>query len=155
MIKKRINVLFTIATLLVANTAFSHDFTQAHMRIDHPWSRLAPSSSNVIAGYFQLKNNSTEADYLISASSPIADRVEMHKHMMQNDMMVMKKLHKVKIAPLKTITFKPGGLHLMIFNPKYIPKQGENFPLLLNFKHAGKVTVNVAIEDKGHVHSHP
>ncbi|MGC3837211.1 hypothetical protein ACPSKX_25055 [Moritella viscosa] len=37
----------------------------------------------------------------------------------------------------------------MIFNPKYLPKKGERFPLELNFKYAGKITVDVAIEMQG------
>jgi len=143
---KKIIIAFLITISVAFSTfAVAHDYTQAHMRIDHPWSRLAAPNSEVITGYFQLKNNSTKDDYLVSVSTPIADKSEIHMHAMQDGVMIMKKVNKVKIGSMKTKKFEPGGLHLMIFNPKYIPKKGERFPLDLNFKYAGKITVQVAI----------
>ena len=154
MMKKIMSALLIMTSFAFSTLAVAHDYTQAHMRIDHPWSRLAAPNSKVIAGYFQLKNNSTKDDYLISASTPIADKAEIHMHAMQDGMMIMKKINKVKIGSMKTKNFEPGGLHLMIFNPKYLPKKGERFPLELNFKYAGKITVDVAVEMQGHVHDH-
>ena len=40
----------------------------------------------------------------------------------------------------------PGGLHVMLIGLKQPLKEGQTFPLTLNFEHAGPVTVEVAIE---------
>ena len=93
-------------------------------------------------------------DFLISASTQIADHVEIHTHEMADGVMKMKKIDSVRIGSMKTVMFEPGGYHLMIFNPKQSYKQGDRFPMTLQFKHAGKVEVELAVEANGHVHAH-
>ncbi|KOO10138.1 copper resistance protein CopZ, partial [Vibrio xuii] len=69
-------------------------------------------------------------------------------------MMKMKQIDNVKIAAQQAEMFKPGGYHLMIFNPRQAYKAGDRFPMTLTFKHAGKIDVEMAVEKKGHVHAH-
>lgn len=68
-------LLLSAFTLFSAQT-LAHEYNAGDIEIDHPWSREAPPTATVIAGFFQLKNNSQQDDYLINASTPVAKRVE-------------------------------------------------------------------------------
>ncbi|KOO05933.1 copper chaperone PCu(A)C [Vibrio hepatarius] len=146
-------LLLSAFTLFSAQT-LAHEYNAGDIEIDHPWSREAPPTATVIAGFFQLKNNAQQDDYLINASTPVAKRVEIHTHEMSDGMMHMKQIDRVKIAAQETVMFKPGGYHLMIFNPEKAYKQGERFPMTLTFQNAGEVQVELAVEKNGHVHAH-
>ncbi len=152
--KSWITTLAIAATALVSTVASAHDYTAGSIHIDHPWSREAPPTAKVLGGFFQLKNHSTKDDFLISASSPVASHVELHTHTHVDGVMKMEKVDSVRIGSMKTVMFEPGGFHLMIFNPKKAYKEGERYPVTLVFKHAGEVTVDLAVEKSAHVHHH-
>ncbi|MDK9736142.1 copper chaperone PCu(A)C [Vibrio sp. D404a] len=152
--KKQLNTLILFIATLFTAQVFAHEYTADSIQIDHPWSREAPPNATVIAGFFQLKNLAEKDDFLISASTPIADRVEIHTHEMEDGMMKMIKVDNVRLATQETVMFKPGGYHLMIFNPNKPYKKGERFPMTLQFKNAGKVEVELAVEENAHVHHH-
>lgn len=153
--RNKANLALVIAVLCsVVNAAKAHEYQQGSMQIDHPWSREAPETVKVIAGYFQLTNQSSHDDFLLSASTPIAETVEIHRHVMLEGMMKMEKVEQVRIGSFKRVMFEPASYHLMIFNPTKHFKKGERFPMTLTFKNAGDVEVDIAIEESGHQHTH-
>lgn len=152
--KTTLKTLLITLILCTANSTFAHDYTQGSIKIDHPWSRETPPNATVMAGFFQLTNSATNDDFLIGATTPIAEHVEIHTHEMSDGMMQMKKINSVRIGSMKSVMFEPGGYHLMIFNPNQYLKKGERYPMTLIFKQAGKVDVEMAIEEAGHVREH-
>lgn len=152
--QKMIKIIISTLLCVTATHVYSHDYHQGSMQIDHPWSREAPASAAVIAGYFKLTNSASSDDFLLHASSPIADKVEVHRHIMANGMMQMEKINNLRIGSFNSVMFAPGGLHLMIFNPTQNYQQGERFPMTLTFKNAGSIEVEMAVETGGHVHVH-
>lgn len=152
--KKTIHTLLITLLSFIAGSVFAHDYHQGSIQIDHPWSREAPPTATVIAGFFQLKNTASSDDFLLSASTPIAERVEIHTHEMADGMMQMKKIDAVRVGSMQSVMFEPGSYHLMIFNPSKSYKKGERFPMTLTFKKAGSIEVEMAIEEAGHVHTH-
>lgn len=73
---------------------------------------VIPGAVNT-AGYLIVKNNSDEDVKLVSASSPIAKRVEFHQHLHQGGLMKMIKLDDVTIPANGEVVFESGGLHIM------------------------------------------
>nr|WP_319555886.1 copper chaperone PCu(A)C [uncultured Vibrio sp.] len=152
--KKYLTYITLCIAALVTSLASAHEYTTNSIQIDHPWSLEAPPNATVIAGFFQLKNLSTKDDFLISATTPIAERVEIHQHEMSDGVMKMKKIDNVRISSMKSVMFEPGGYHLMIFNPEPSFRQGERFPMTLEFRNAGKVAIQLAVEANTYLHSH-
>ncbi|WP_282063997.1 copper chaperone PCu(A)C [Vibrio rotiferianus] len=152
--KKALKIISLFLSVCLIAPVSAHEYAKDSIQIDHPWSREATPNATVIAGFFQLKNGSSKDDFLISASTPIAERVEIHTHEMSDGMMMMKKIDSVRIGSMKTVMFQPGGYHLMIFNPKQSYQKGERFPMTLQFKHAGTIEVELAVEANSHIHSH-
>lgn len=45
----------------------------------------------------------------------------------------------------KGVSLAPGGYHLMFIKPKQQWKDGDRIPVVLQFKHAGKIKVEFAV----------
>jgi copper(I)-binding protein len=116
------------------------------LKISHPWSRPAAAGGNG-AGYLSITNTGKAADRLMGATTPVAQRVDMHRSMEMNGMAMM---HPVEgglaIAPGATAEFAPGGYHLMLVGLKQPLTVGASFPVTLKFQKAGAVTVQFTVE---------
>ena len=117
--------------------------------VSQPWSRASPGGAQVGSGYFKVENKGKTADRLVSGSTGISAAVEFHEMKMQGDVMIMRPLANVDIAPGQTITFKPGGFHIMFTGLKQPLKQGESFRATLVFEKAGSVTLDFPVGSIG------
>ncbi|PHR91590.1 MAG: hypothetical protein COA69_10355 [Robiginitomaculum sp.] len=106
--------------------------------------RLPAPGQTTAAVYFEILN-AGGADELLSASSPVSANVELHNHVHENGIMKMRKLESLKIRGLQTTFFKPGGLHVMLFDFS-IPANTTAIPLTLHFVRTGDVRVIAIIE---------
>jgi copper(I)-binding protein len=69
------------------------------------------------AGYLTLSNN-TDADITITkVTSPQFGAVEMHETRLENDVSRMVALDQLTIPAGSSVTFEPGGKHLMLMRP--------------------------------------
>src|SRR5690606_1023989 len=116
------------------------------LHIEHPWSREMPSVAPTAAAYFVVHNKGTEADRLLSVSSPAAGKAELHEHIHADGLMKMQQVQTVAIPAGGEVKFAPMGYHVMLFNLKQQAKDGERFPLTLTFEKAGSVEVEVAVQ---------
>ncbi len=116
--------------------------------VQHPWAR-ATSPSQSVGGAFLSLTNTGAADSLVSASSPDADRVELHQTVEQNGVMKMLPIPKLPLATGQTVELKPGSYHLMILGLKHPLTPGTSFPVTLNFDEAAPVTVSVDVTTAG------
>jgi copper(I)-binding protein len=58
----------------------------------------------------------------------------------------MRPLPEVLIAPGGTVRIEPGGIHLMLVNLKAALETGKPVPLTLEFRKAGRITVQLSVE---------
>jgi copper(I)-binding protein len=144
---------------LFLSSAIAHDFKQGSLTIDHPTVTPTRGIVPVNAGYMTILNAGTNADRLISATSPDAGRIKLHEHRRGPDgMMQMREVQGGIAVPAKgQVRFAQGGLHLMIFDPKQPLKEGDYFPITLTFERAGRVNVVAMVEaptpqSKRHAH---
>src|SRR4051812_997791 len=88
--------------------------TQAHAAVEvlQPWSRPAAAGTTG-GGYMTLVNRGPKADALISVTSPAAREVQAHQSMVSGGMSMMHKVERLELAPGASVTFAPGGYHLM------------------------------------------
>lgn len=139
--------LFASALLcLLCATASAHEYRVADLHIDHPWSRALPPNVPNGAAYFVVHNNGKDGDRLLAASSPIADKAELHAHVHIGEVMRMQQINSVGIPAGGEARFEPSGNHVMLFGLKKPLVAGERFPLTLEFEKAGKVEVEVAVQ---------
>ena len=136
---------------VTAGTALAQGFKAGPVDIEHPWARATASSARNGAAYMVLSTHGPDGDRLLSASSPAADKAELHTHQMDNGVMKMRQVDAIEVAPGSPTALQPGGLHVMLFGLKQPLAQGKTFPLTLTFEKAGSVTVEVNVESAGAV----
>jgi copper(I)-binding protein len=142
--------LFTLlAAGALAAAAHAHPYSVGNLIIGHPWSR--PTASGIPTGvaYLSITNKGSQQDTLIGASTPAAARVEFHRTSLEAGMARMRPAGAVVVEPNATITAEPGGLHLMLVDLKAPLVAGTSVPLVLQFKSAGLITVQLKVEPQG------
>ena len=118
--------------------------------ITQAWRRQTPSGAKVAGAYLTIENKGTTADRLVSGSTDIAGRFEIHEMAMDGGVMKMGPLDAgLAIDPGKTVKLAPGGFHVMLMDLKSQLKQGDKVPVTLQFEKAGKVNVSLDVQGVG------
>ncbi len=145
----RSTVLATLFTVAMLGSAAAHGYKAGSIQIEHPWARATAATMPNGAAYLVLNDRGAEPDRLVSVASPIAERAELHTHLMDNGVMKMRQVDAIEISPGSPTTLAPGGLHIMLFGLKQPLTKGKAFPLTLTFEKAGSVTVEVDVQAAG------
>ena len=69
------------------------------------------------AGYFKLTNNSGQAISISHVTSPQFASVQMHETIIKDEVARMVSLEILILQPGETVSFEPGGKHLMLMRP--------------------------------------
>lgn len=122
------------------------DVTLGDLTITGGFTRATLPNAPVGGGYITISNAGTEADRLVSASSPISEVTQLHEMKMEGDVMKMKELENgIDIPAGETVTLAPGGLHIMFMGLTQSLVEGEKVPVTLTFEKAGTVEIELSI----------
>ncbi len=122
------------------------------IRVDQVWARATPGLVKTGVIYLSVTNTGTTPDSLLAASTPVAEKAELHEMTMTNGVMAMRPVPSLAIAPGKTIVLHPDGYHIMLLGLKAPLKEGATVPLTLTFAHAGERHVTAAVAKVGAMH---
>jgi copper(I)-binding protein len=104
------------------------------------------------AGFLTLTNKGAVQDRLIAASSPAAERVEIHAIKVEGPGLRMRERENgLALAPGVTLTLKPRGYHLLLIGLKAPLELGALMPVTLTFEEAGKIDVELVVAAAGAV----
>ncbi len=109
----------------------------------------APNQRNG-AAFMVLKNDHDHDITLTSASSDVAERVEIHTMSMDGDIMEMRRLDQLKIPAHTDVVLEPTGKHIMLIGLHHQLEQGANIPLILSFADGHNETINISVVPPGH-----
>jgi len=146
------------AALLLASAVHAQDYQLGRISIAHPHARPTVPQQPSGAAYLTLENRGDVSDRLLSLSSPVARSAEIHTMSMDGDVMRMREVGSLDLAPAAKVEMKPGhGYHIMLMGLKQPLKAGDRFPLTLNFERAGKIEISVLVDSQesassGHTH---
>jgi copper(I)-binding protein len=142
-----------VATLLVALAGCSaasvspaasapSPLGSASIAVTSAWVRPAPTTDTPTAGYLTISNGGALDDALLGATSPAAVSVEVHETAMDSSGMAgMRPVGRVTVGAGSTVTFAPGGYHLMLMGLTRPLAVGDTVELDLRFERAGTVVV--------------
>src|SRR5712691_8587778 len=133
-------LVLTLAALVASGGASADN-----IQITQAWSRPTPPGIEVGVAYFVI-NNRGKDDRLLGASSPLAKSAALHVTRMEGGIMKMRHLDAVEVQSGVPTSFEPGGRHVMLTGLKQPLKEGDRFPLVLNFANAGPVKVEVHVK---------
>ena len=83
-----------IGAVLHSAVGKAHDYRVGSLRIDHPWATATPQGAKVGVGYITIINDGSQADRLISVTSPAARKVTIHASVKEGDVVKMRPLDK-------------------------------------------------------------
>jgi copper transport protein len=109
------------------------------------WARPAGKGMTG-AVYMTFENNSTLAETLVASSTAIADSVELHETVIENEIARMIPIPELPIPAGRTTTIDPGGYHLMLINLHQDLAEGDTFPLTLHFASGQERTLDVHVQ---------
>jgi len=128
--------------------------------VEGAWVRLPAIAGRPAAGYFTIKGG-PQPDALIAAASAKAQRIEMHSTSMAGGVMRMRAEQAMPIPANGTLSFAPGGNHLMLFGLAAGLKPGDRLPITLSFQSGAKTNTSAelravadATQPKAPVHQH-
>jgi len=121
--------------------------SKAPVNVEDAWANATPAGATVGGVYMTISTR--EDDTLLSATTTVADHIEMHTSSEQDGMMQMRPLEKVALEAGKPFTFAPGGAHFMLMGLRQPLTAGLRFPMTLQFQHAPEQTVQVQVVELG------
>ncbi|MCW3848668.1 copper chaperone PCu(A)C [Sphingomonas sp. LB-2] len=117
--------------------------------VDGAWVRLPAVAGNPGAAYFALHGGSKDA-ILLAVMAKFAVRAELHESMEGHaGMTSMAPVRQVAVPAGATVTFAPGGKHVMLFDVSPSLKPGEKAPVTLSFADGKTVEVQAIIVGAG------
>lgn len=151
-----IRAAFCALSFALSASALAHEFRKGDLLIDHPWTRATARGQTVAAGYLEIRNAGREADRLIAASTPAAERIELHILVKEGDVMKMRQVKSFDLPAGGRVELKPRGPHMMIMGIRRPFAKDERIPVTLKFEKAGDVAIELAVDaiDAGIEHKH-
>ena len=132
-------LVFVLALMAVPPLAVAH---HNHVEATNVWARATPPGAKNGAAYMILTNDTAKADRLLD----VAERVEIHTHLMENNVMRMRRVEGgVDVEPGTPVVFQPGGLHIMLMGLKKQLVPGDSFELVLIYRDAGPVKITAEV----------
>lgn len=136
----RIALAWLIATLTVLAAA---DTVTVH----EPWSRASAGAARVGAVFVELRNPTDTPVRIISGTSPVCARVELHTHEHLPDGSArMIEIPSIDIPAQGSVVLKPGGMHLMLIDLKERLVEGGTVDVTLSAADGGSVSVQAVIK---------
>ncbi len=136
--------IFLLAFLTGCSSSGSPEIT-----IENAWSWPVEamqddegSSHSTGVVYLTIFNKGGAADRLTAIQTEVAEVVEFHETRKDGDMMTMQRVDgAIEIPADGQVTFKPGGLHIMLIGLKQSLNPGDRFEMSLEFEQSGEVKV--------------
>jgi hypothetical protein len=145
--------LFAAAAVVMcmAGAALAHDYKIGALSVAHPMAFETAKTARTGGGYLSITNTGDAPDRLIGARSDAFPDIMLHETTTDaNGVARMAHLDAVEIPAGETVTFAPGGMHLMFMGLDGDPLEiGEKIPVTLHFERAGDLDVVFNVEARG------
>ncbi len=119
-------------------------FANMPIRIDGAWVRSTVPGQTSTGAF--MKITSREKLTLIGGSTPAAKFAEVHEMKMNGDVMQMREVSGLDVAPAKPLELTPSTQHMMLMDLAKPLSNGSTVPLRLVFKNEKGVESKVDIE---------
>lgn len=141
--------LTCICTLWLSS-AIAAEYRQGSLRISQIHARATAPGQSSAAVYLTVENSGKAADELLSVQSSAATTANLHSMSMTGNVMKMREIERIAIAPASTLAMRAGhghgdGYHIMLTGLRSPLVAGQTIPLVLTFKKAGVVNTTVSI----------
>ena len=136
---KRMKIPAGIALLLLS-LSLPAGASDCAPQVKDGWIRLLPGGMPMHAGFGRIDNACPMPATIVSASSPTYGSVELHESTVVDGISRMRQLPELRITPDGAAMLKPGGLHLMLVQPKAPLQEGSRVAIEFKLKDGRSVS---------------
>jgi len=119
------------------------------VKVEHAWARATPGGAKAAALYMTLVNKGSADDRLVSVTTPVAGKAEVHSTTTENGITRMRPVEALDAKAGTSTVLKPGGYHVMLTDLKAPLVAGQSFAVTLTFENAGKIDATATVEKAG------
>lgn len=130
-----------VALLLRGGAAFA----QSSLTVADPWMRQAMAAAQQTAIFMTIENKTGEKRQLVSASTAVAEKVELHTMSMDGGMMKMTQVKAIDVPANGKAELKPGSFHIMLFGLKARPEDGATVDVTLTFDNGQTMPIKAVV----------
>jgi len=124
--------------------------TLGSIEIFRPRARPSLDTASRAAGFFGLTNKGAEPDRLVAATSPLAERIEIHAIKVVGGDVAMRQREAGLVLPAgATLTLQPRGYHLLLMGLRTPLQPGDRLAVTLIFEKTGSIDIELAVEAPG------
>lgn len=147
------------AVLLLAGPCFA----AGTLEVRDGWIRSAPPGASMLAGYATLHNAGDHALTIRKATAAGFADTSLHESVLVGDVSRMQALGDVTIAAGASVTFQPGGKHIMLVDPASSPRPGDTVDIRFDLADGSSQSATFTVRDEpatptdphaGHDHHH-
>ena len=138
--------LFSFINSIYADVPSNNAGDVDHLVIEDAWIAEAPPVSKVMVAYMRLKNTGAETIEVIHAESELYSSIEFHETIHENGLARMIRHDTLNIPANNRLELKPGGPHMMLFNPTKRLTAGSTVNIKLTTKNNTIKTVTVPVK---------
>jgi copper(I)-binding protein len=140
----RSSVKFFLALLFAA--AIAAPVNAADLTVTNGWFRALPGGLPS-GGYFSLGNSGASPVELTGARSPACGMLMLHQSIDTGGMSRMDDVRRVTVPAGGSVSFSPGGYHLMCMNPTAAMTPGKTVPVTLLFANGTSTDASFAVRN--------
>lgn len=140
---------FALALLaaLAPLAAHAHEYRAGAVTIGHPYIHAAPAAARSAAGYMTLQNQGDAPAVLVAVEAELP-RSMIHDSVESDGVVSMQHVEDLTVAPGETVTFAPGGLHVMFMGIEEPLAIGDRLPATLVFADGARAEVEFVVEER-------
>lgn len=155
--KKLVLALGCIVLGLSGETAWAEDAAALQVSARHAYAYATSPVQKNGAVFVELHNDGETPVKITAAQADVAARVELHTHIMNGDVMMMRQVESYDIPAGQTVILKPMSHHIMLMGLKAPLVAGESFPMTISDEHGAQARFDVEVKNPGDVageHTH-
>jgi hypothetical protein len=114
--------------------------------VKDPWLRFI-IAARPAAAYLTLTNNTDHAVTLTGASSPGCSSLMLHQSVAKGGTQTMAMVDSIAVPAHGSISFSPGGYHLMCMDPTKAARPGATVPVTLTFADGSKISASFPVRN--------
>lgn len=136
------------AGLLLAGSSLAGAQTST-VTVHDAWVREPMGGRNVTGAFAIVENSGATPRSIVSATSDVSDKVELHEMKNEGGMMKMSMVQKLEIPAKGKLELKPGSFHVMLFDVKTKLAEGGKVKLTLKLDDGSTVTTEAQVRKAG------
>ncbi len=137
---RRLAALLVVTVLVGACQSGTPQLTVASVQASEPVSGSAQVA-------LTITNDGDGDDELVAVETDAAIGIEIHETVVDDGQAVMERRDAVTVPAGGSVSFRPGGLHLMMIAPDDDVALGGTFPITLQFDRSEPITVEAEVVD--------